>query len=122
MGRRYEYEDKVWVHVNRRDGEGEGEKKEDENLEKWFKLSKTAEGMFHYKHGGRGRNTWQTGQHGGQGEPFYYDAAGLAEAIELETEFGREVYRRKWGHRDCDLREGAGLGFDDQWLVEKDWS
>ncbi|KAK0648985.1 hypothetical protein B0T16DRAFT_327505 [Cercophora newfieldiana] len=101
-----------------RDG---NEKEEDQNLERWRKLLSTADTMFHYKHGNRGRNTWQTGQHGGQGEPFYYDAAGLAEAIEVTTESGKEVYRRKWGHRDCDLRTGAGLGFDDQWLVEKDW-
>ncbi|KAK1753564.1 hypothetical protein QBC47DRAFT_386745 [Echria macrotheca] len=94
---------------------------EDENLRRWRKLLSTADSMFHYKHGARGRNTWQTGQRGGQGEPFYYDAAGLAEAIDLTTENGKEIFRRKWGHRDCDLRSGAGLQFDDQWLVEKDW-
>ncbi|KAK4445601.1 hypothetical protein QBC34DRAFT_163638 [Podospora aff. communis PSN243] len=100
---------------------GGDEQKEDENLSRWRKLLKTADTMFHYKHGNRGRNTWQTGQRGGEGEPFYYNAAGLAEAIELTTENGKEVYRRKWGHRDCDLRQGAGLTFGDQWLVEKDW-
>lgn len=94
---------------------------EDKDIQLWRKLLQTADTMFHYKHGNRGRNTWQMGQHGGQNEPFYYDAAGLAEAIELTTENGKEVYRRKWGHRDCDLKSGAGLGFDDQWLVEKDW-
>ncbi|KAK0724980.1 hypothetical protein B0H67DRAFT_482246 [Lasiosphaeris hirsuta] len=94
----------------------------DENIERWRKLLSTADSMFHYKHGDRGRNTWQTGQHGGQGEPFYYDAAGLAEGIDVMTETGREVYRRKWGHRDCGLIQSAGLGFDDQWRVEKDWS
>ena len=98
-----------------------GNDAEDPNLARWRKLLKTADTMFHYKHGSRGRNTWQTGQHGGQGEPFYYDAAGLAEAIDLATENGKEVYRRKWGHRDCDLIKGAGLRFDDQWKVEKDW-
>jgi len=97
------------------------EKKEDENIGRWRKLLSTADTMFHYKHGNRGRNTWQTGQHGGQGEPFYYNAAGLAEAIDLATENGKEVFRRKWGHRDCDLHSGAGLEFGDQWLVEKDW-
>lgn len=30
----------------------------------WRNLREVANSMFHYKHGGRGRNTWQTGQHG----------------------------------------------------------
>lgn len=97
------------------------EKDDDENLRRWRKLQRTAETMFHYKHGDRGRNTWQLGQHGGQGEPFYYNSKGFAEAIDVTTESGKEVFRRKWGHRDCDLREGAGLGFGDQWMVEKDF-
>lgn len=103
------------VNVDRRDPG------EDAELAKWRELAKTSETMFHYKHGNRGRNTWQLGQHGGQGEPFYYDANGIAEAIELTTENGKEIYRRKWGHRDCNLRKGGGLEFDDQWRVEKDW-
>jgi hypothetical protein len=74
-----------------------------------------------HKHGDRERNTWQLGQHGGQGEPFHYAAAGLAEALDLVTETGREVFRRKWGHRDCDLITGAGLKFEDAWMVERDW-
>jgi hypothetical protein len=37
------------------------------------------------------------------------------------TETGREVFRRKWGHRGCDLISGAGLKYDDAWKVEKDW-
>ncbi|RCI12705.1 hypothetical protein L249_1257 [Ophiocordyceps polyrhachis-furcata BCC 54312] len=85
------------------------------------KLKAVADHMFHYKHGDRGRNTWQLGQHGGQGEPFYYPARGIAEATELLTEAGREVFRRKWGHRDCDLIAGAGRKYDDQWRVAKDW-
>lgn len=36
------------------------------------------------------------------------------------TETGRELYRRKWGHRDCGLIK-AGLKADDAWKVEKDW-
>jgi hypothetical protein len=35
-------------------------------------------------------------------------------------EAGREVFRRKWGHRDCALNS-AGLKADDAWKVEKDW-
>ncbi|KAK4160827.1 hypothetical protein QBC43DRAFT_324704 [Cladorrhinum sp. PSN259] len=96
-------------------------KRDDDNLVKWDKLVKTADRQFQHKHSDRGRNTWQLGQHGGKGEPFYYPAAGLAEAMELLTETGKEIYRRKWGHRDCDLIDGARLGFDDAWMVEKDW-
>lgn len=98
-----------------------GDANDDENLDAWRALLREAEAMSHYKHGDRGRNTWQTGQRGGQGEPYHYDAAGLAEALEVITEAGKEVYRRKWGHRDCDLITGAGLKIDDQWQVEKDW-
>ncbi|KAK3317458.1 hypothetical protein B0T19DRAFT_292460 [Cercophora scortea] len=102
------------------DGQPKDEKV-DKDLEVWRKLGKKAEQMFHYKHGNRGRNTWQVGQRGGQGEPFYYNAAGFNEAIDVMTESGKEIFRRKWGHRDCALREKGGLKFDDQWLVEKDW-
>ncbi|KAI1151484.1 hypothetical protein F4825DRAFT_355098 [Nemania diffusa] len=90
-------------------------------VEYWKVLLKVADSMFHYKHGERGRNTWQSGQHGGQGEPYYYDAAGFSEALEVLTEAGKEVYRRKWGHRDCDLIKGGGLRFADQWRVLKDF-
>ncbi|KAI0515159.1 hypothetical protein F5B22DRAFT_204882 [Xylaria bambusicola] len=93
----------------------------EELVEYWKALIKVADSMFHYKHGERGRNTWQAGQHGGQGEPFYYDSAGFSEAIEVLTEAGKEVYRRKWGHRDCDLISGAGVKYEDQWKVLQDW-
>lgn len=87
----------------------------------FLKLKAVADSMFHYKHGERGRNTWQLGQQGGQGEPYYYPARGLAEAVDVMTEAGRDVFRRKWGHRDCDLLSGTKLRFDDQWRVAKDW-
>ncbi len=41
--------------------------------------------------------------------------------MEVLTEAGKEVFRRKWGHGDCNLIDGAGLGFDDQWQVLKDF-
>ncbi|KAJ9149454.1 Glycosyl transferase family 8 protein [Pleurostoma richardsiae] len=113
--------------TNKRDEGGEGlaqaagRSEEDRNLAYWRALRDVSDRMFHYKHGERGRNTWQRGQRGGAGEPFYYPADGLAEAMDVLTEAGREVYRRKWGHRDCDLIKGAGLQIGDQWLVEKDW-
>ncbi|POR37316.1 Uncharacterized protein TPAR_02473 [Tolypocladium paradoxum] len=87
-------------------------------LEYYEKLRGAADRMFHHKHGDRGRNTWQLGQQGGQGEPFYYPSRGIAEAMAVLTEAGREVYRRKWGRRDCDLTR---LRLEDQWLVAEDW-
>ncbi|KAI0834009.1 hypothetical protein F5Y06DRAFT_290088 [Hypoxylon sp. FL0890] len=93
----------------------------DDPVEYWKKLLEVADRMFHYKHGDRGRNTWQSGQHGGQAEPFYYDSSGFSEALEVLTEAGKEVFRRKWGHGNCDLIAGGGLKFEDQWKVLKDW-
>ncbi|KAI1134311.1 hypothetical protein F5Y05DRAFT_417365 [Hypoxylon sp. FL0543] len=90
-------------------------------VEYWKRLLEVSNRMFHYKHGDRGRNTWQSGQRGGQGEPFYYDSAGFSEALEVLTEAGKEVFRRKWGHGNCDLIVGGGLKFEDQWKVLKDW-
>ncbi|KAK3299600.1 uncharacterized protein B0H64DRAFT_102593 [Chaetomium fimeti] len=98
----------------------DGEKNDDPNLAKWDALRETAAQMYDHKYGDRERNTWQVAQHGGEGEPFYYHPAGLAEALDLITETGREVYRRKWGHRDCDLSD-TDRKFDDAWKVEKDW-
>ncbi|KAJ6436111.1 hypothetical protein O9K51_11336 [Purpureocillium lavendulum] len=85
------------------------------------KLKVIAGHMHSYKLEGRDRNTWQVGQLGGQGESYYYPPRGIAEAIDVLTEAGREVYRRKWGHRDCDLIGGTKLTDDDQWRVAKDW-
>lgn len=92
-------------------------------LEYWHLLRRTADAMWHHKHGARGRNTWQAGQRGGgcQGEPYAYPSRGLAAAVDVLTEAGREVFRRKWGHRDCDLIAGAGLDVGDQWRVMPDW-
>lgn len=98
------------------------DKAKDPNLEYYHALRHVSDRMFQYKHGSRGRNTWQQGQHGGIGEPFYYNADGFAEAVDVLTEAGREIYRRKWGHRDCDLMSGAGLKLSDAWLVQKDWT
>jgi hypothetical protein len=93
----------------------------DVHLDYWRSLLRTADSMFHYKQGARGRNTWQVAQHGGEGEPFAYDAAGFAEGLDIITEAGKQVFEQKWGHRGCDLISGPGLKFEDQWKVEKDW-
>lgn len=103
------------------EGEKEARALDSSALEYYEKLKEVANHMFHYKNGDRGRNTWQLGQQGGKGEPFYYPSRGIAEAMDVLTEAGREVYRRKWGHRDCDLLTGTRLKLEDQWLVAKDW-
>lgn len=68
----------------------------------------------------RGRNTWQARQMGGEGEPFYRDSAGFEEGIQMTIEHGRNVFRQKWGHRDCDIVD-MGLKQSDAWRVEHDW-
>ncbi|KAL1838055.1 hypothetical protein VTJ49DRAFT_3103 [Mycothermus thermophilus] len=106
----------------RRDTDGVTRRdEEDPNLAKWHALRITSDNMYHHKHGNRGRNTWQLGQQGGQGEPFYYPQQGLAEALELITETGREIFRRKWGHRDCELIKDGHRVYDDAWRLEKDF-
>ncbi|KAI8957629.1 hypothetical protein F5Y11DRAFT_77002 [Daldinia sp. FL1419] len=89
-------------------------------VEYWKELRGVADRMFHYKHGSRGRNTWQSGQRGGQGEPFYYDPEGFTDALDVLTRAGKEVFVRKWGLDSCDLIEGGGLKFEDQWKVVMD--
>ena len=86
----------------------------------WRRLESIAGEMVRHKLTGE-RNTWQAGQRGGQGEPYHYEARGIAEAIDVLTEAGREVYRRKWGHQNCDLLGETDLKIGDQWMVEKDW-
>jgi hypothetical protein len=71
-------------------------------------------------HDARGRNTWQSRQSGGQGEPYYKDPEGFEKAVLMAIEFGREVMAEKWGHRGCDLRR-SGLGKGDEWRVGHDW-
>ncbi|KAL0932175.1 uncharacterized protein CTRU02_213128 [Colletotrichum truncatum] len=85
------------------------------------KLLHIGQEMFNHKHADRDRNTWQLGQRGGDpSEPYYYDAMGFQIGVNVITEAGREVFRRKWGHRGCDFG-AAGLHPDDAWKVEKDW-
>ncbi|TPX09115.1 uncharacterized protein E0L32_001622 [Thyridium curvatum] len=84
-------------------------------------LVKVGDAMGEHKYGNRGRNTWQASQHGGFGDPYFYYPEGFASAFDVLTEAGKEVYRRKWGHRDCDIVEGTALKLWDQWQVERDW-
>ncbi|KAG6257853.1 hypothetical protein E4U49_006690 [Claviceps purpurea] len=90
-------------------------------LKYWQTLRETVAEMERYKHGSRGRNTWQAGQRGGQGEPYYYPARGVQMSFEMLTEAGRRIYAEKWGHRDCDLLREGGPKVEDQWRVAHDW-
>ncbi|KAF7541073.1 hypothetical protein G7Z17_g12038 [Cylindrodendrum hubeiense] len=74
-------------------GEGEGEATKD-----WRSQQKIAEEMWHYKRGERERTAWQVGQKGGRGEPFYYPATGIGQAVDILTEAERETLIKKWGH------------------------
>ncbi|KAI1338653.1 hypothetical protein F5Y15DRAFT_386556 [Xylariaceae sp. FL0016] len=78
-------------------------------------------GAYKYRSDNFARNSWQSSQHGGMGEPYYYNADGFATSFWILAEAGREVFRQKWGHRDCDLVAETALKLEDQWLVEKDW-
>ncbi|KAI0482671.1 hypothetical protein GGR56DRAFT_621023 [Xylariaceae sp. FL0804] len=78
-------------------------------------------GSYKYRDDKNARNSWQSSQHGGVGEPYYYNADGFATSFWILAEAGREVFRQKWGHRDCNLVEETALKLDDQWRVEKDW-
>ncbi|CAJ2500860.1 Uu.00g037130.m01.CDS01 [Anthostomella pinea] len=78
-------------------------------------------GTYKYRSDKYARNSWQNSQHGGTGEPYYYNAEGFASSFWILAEAGHEVFRQKWGHRDCNLVEETALQLDDQWRVEKDW-
>ena len=66
------------------------------------------------------RNSWQLKQRGGQGEPYYYDADGWEQALQMTIEAGVKINEEKWGHKGCDLIKG-GLKQGDQWRVEHDF-
>ena len=85
----------------------------------WTTLQDTLESLAAEKRHDPYRNSWQLKQAGGHGEPYYYDADGWEEALQLTIAAGVEVYERKWGHKGCDIGD-VGLVEGDQWGVEKD--
>jgi hypothetical protein len=85
----------------------------------WKELQVTLEAMAEAKRQDPYRNSWQLKQRGGQGEPFYYDADGWEQALQMTIATGGKIMEEKWGHEGCDLRE-VGLGEGDQWRVEHD--
>ena len=82
-------------------------------------LFEVADMMTKLKNGGE-RNTWQSRQHGGKGEPYYRDSEGFEKAIAMLTQTGRDIYAEKWGHRTCELLP-FGRKAGDEWRVEHDW-
>jgi len=64
------------------------------------------------------RNTWQNRQKGGKGEPYYRNPEGFEAGLQMTIDFGRTVYRRKWGSDDCSLL-GIGRKTGDEW--KGDW-
>ena len=77
-------------------------------------------GKYKWRDSANQRNTWQKSQHGGQGEPFYYDSEGFNTGFWALTDAGRNVYRQKWGNRECGLPGEETLKLTDQWRVEVD--
>ncbi|KJK85170.1 hypothetical protein H633G_10997 [Metarhizium anisopliae BRIP 53284] len=104
-----------------RDGEPAREGGEPEHVEYWRRLQAVVDRMVEYKKGDRGRNTWQSSQRGGEGEPFYYSSRGVQRAFDMLTAVGGQIYEEKWGHKDCALIEGGRLKLEDQWRVAHDW-
>ncbi len=89
------------------------------NSSKWHEMQELFKSMQDEKNDGEKhpRNDWQITQTGGQGEPFYRDPDGFAEALEINVQAGIKVYHQKWGKASCDLR-GVGLSVDDAWKVD----
>ncbi|KAI1257663.1 hypothetical protein MGN70_000706 [Eutypa lata] len=90
--------------------------------ESWVHLVEIAGRMQELKYQDQGvtRNTWQTSQGGGVGEPFYRDPRGFEHAQQVLIDAGRRVFADKWGHRGCDLLK-MGIEGDDAWRLERDW-
>ncbi|KAI0401809.1 hypothetical protein F4802DRAFT_578510 [Xylaria palmicola] len=102
---------------------GAGGSKNAQAMDHFRALLKVADdmGLYKYRSNNSARNSWQGSQHGGVGEPYYYNPEGFGKSFWILAEAGREVFRQKWGHRDCDLVQETALKLDDQWRVEKDW-
>ena len=79
-----------------------------EELERMMRLKGESEG---------GRNGWQTRQRGGQGEMYWRDQDGFQEALDVQVEAGKEVYRRKWGVAGCVDFKPHGLRVGGEWTV-----
>ena len=94
----------------------------DKHGESWVHLVEVAGRMqeIKYQKEGQHRNTWQTKQNGGVGEPFHRDPQGFEHAQQILIDAGRQVFAEKWGHRGCDLL-AIGVEAGDAWKLERDW-
>lgn len=91
------------------------------NSREYHELLKKLDEIQRAKHEDKaGRNTWQSEQSGGKGEPFYRDSSGFEQGILMTIDFGRKVFEEKWGRGKCNLRE-AGLREDDAWRLIPGW-
>lgn len=70
-------------------------------------------------HNSAGRNTWQSKQKGGSGEPWTYNNIGSQQALWNTAESGRQLYASKWGTRDCDF-VSKGKSLRNIWKHAKD--
>ncbi|KAF6828488.1 glycosyl transferase family 8 protein [Colletotrichum plurivorum] len=93
--------------------------KEPGPMDRYHAVVKTALEMTNYKYrgGNHNRNSWQKSQRGGEGEPYYYNPEGFAEAFDVLVGAGRQIFEKKWGRGKCDIGEGFGLKVADQWHV-----
>lgn len=92
------------------------------NSQRYKELKTKLEGYMSEKHrnkGKKGRNTWQGIQRGGEGEPFWRDPKGFDEALDMIIDRGREIYRMKWGIRECNLMNW-GRKKGDEWLYKNE--
>jgi hypothetical protein len=71
--------------------------------------------------GWKGRNSWQTRQSGGEGEPYYRDPQGFEDSLSMLIEHGKGVYAEKWGYRECDIINAGILNSQEAWKVQHDW-
>ncbi|GKT87601.1 hypothetical protein Ct61P_05451 [Colletotrichum tofieldiae] len=62
---------------------------------------------YKYRDSDHNRNSWQTSQHGGAGEPYYYDPEGFAEAFAVLVAAGRKIFELKWGRGGATSRKGS---------------
>ncbi|KAF3913289.1 hypothetical protein ABW20_dc0100800 [Dactylellina cionopaga] len=88
--------------------------------QRYIRLKKQLQQMMKEKNNsGRERNTWQTEQIGGKGEPWTYDPKGFQIAWWDMTEEGRLIYSKKWGTTSCTLIE-LGKDLRSMWTEADD--
>ncbi|ODQ50465.1 hypothetical protein SAICODRAFT_31987 [Saitoella complicata NRRL Y-17804] len=87
---------------------------EPKDMDHYRELKVELDALHDDKHGHpTGRLSWQKGQTGGEGEPFYVDPNGFQRGLDVWINTGKDVYAEKWGMGpNCGL-EGKTL--QDMW-------